>query len=118
MAGARPLLNFAFYFVVVLATTTVTMSRSPKMQSMGARDMSLDIVEIEQKLVPVGSIITCLKRCYKQSDCSDGWLCRDCANDAFDQGGKHCDKFTSSGQGYFAMLNRHQVNHGGLEFAV
>lgn len=94
------------------------MSRSPKMQAMGARDMSVDIVEIEQKLVPVGSILTCLKRCYKHSDCRDGWFCKDCANDAFDQGGKHCDKFTSSGQGYFAMLNRRQANHGVYEFAV
>ena len=85
---------------------------------MRARDMSLDIIEIEQKLIPVGAIITCLKRCYKQSDCSDGWLCRDCANDAFNQGGKHCDKFTASGQGYFEILNRRQVNYGGHEFAV
>ncbi|XP_015084019.1 uncharacterized protein LOC107027353 [Solanum pennellii] len=118
MARARPLLNYAFYFVVVLAATTVTMSRSPKMQAMGARDMSLDIVEIEQKLIPAGAIITCLKRCYKQSDCSDGCLCTDWANNAFDQGGKHCDKFTASGQEYFAMLNRRQVNYEGHEFAV
>ncbi|TMW83958.1 hypothetical protein EJD97_000351 [Solanum chilense] len=110
MAGTQPLLNFAFYFVVVvLAATTVTMSRSLKLQAMGARDMSLDIVAIEQKLIPVGDIVTCLKRCYVQSDCSDGWLCSDCANDAFDQGGKHCDKFTASGQGYFAMLSRRNL---------
>ncbi|KAL3347588.1 hypothetical protein AABB24_021320 [Solanum stoloniferum] len=110
MAGARPLLNFAFYFVVVVAATTVTMSRSPKLQAMGARDMSLDIVAIEQKLIPVGDIVTCLRRCYVQSDCSDGWLCSDCAKDAFSQDRKHCDKFTASGQGYFAMLSRSQAN--------
>lgn len=84
------------------------MSGSPKLQGMGARDMSLDIVAIEQKLIPVGDIVTCLKKCYVQSDCNDGWLCSDCANDAFDQGGKHCDKFTASGQGYFAMLSQAQ----------
>ncbi|KAK6803631.1 hypothetical protein RDI58_001415 [Solanum bulbocastanum] len=110
MAGARPLLNFAFYFVVVVAATTVTMSRSPKLQAMGARDMSLDIVAIEHKLIPVGDIVTCLKICYVQSDCNDGWLCTDCATDAFDQGGKHCDKFTASGQGYFVMLSPSQAN--------
>ncbi|XP_060208879.1 uncharacterized protein LOC132636154 [Lycium barbarum] len=97
MAGERPLYNFAFYLIVVLATTTVAMA---------SRDMSLDIVAIEQNLVPVGDIITCLKTCYVQSDCKDGWLCSDCANDAFDQGGKHCDKFTSSGQGYFSSMLR------------
>ncbi|MCD9639391.1 hypothetical protein HAX54_023833 [Datura stramonium] len=106
MAGARPLFNFAFYLIVVLATTTVTISRSPKQQAMASRDISLDIIAIEHKLIPVGDVVTCLKKCNVQSDCNDGWLCTDCANDAFDQGGKHCDKFTSSGQGYFAMLQQ------------
>ncbi|KAK4737739.1 hypothetical protein R3W88_001436 [Solanum pinnatisectum] len=56
MAGAR--LNFAFYFVVVVAATT----------------------DATSKVIAT--------------------------NDAFD----HCDKFTASGQGYFAMLSRSQAN--------
>ncbi|KAG5628218.1 hypothetical protein H5410_013436 [Solanum commersonii] len=88
----------------------VTMSCSRKLQEMGERDMSLDIIVIEQILILVGDIVTCLKRCYVQSDCNDGWLCSDCTNDALDQGGKNCDNFTASGLGYFTMLSRSQAN--------
>ncbi|XP_059315933.1 uncharacterized protein LOC132066715 [Lycium ferocissimum] len=88
-----PVPVLTLFLIALIITTTVEVKAS--------RDLPVEIAAIEQRLALVGDIVTCLKRCKVQSDCSNGWVCSDCAPDALGDG-YHCDKFTANGQGYFA----------------
>ncbi|XP_060215780.1 uncharacterized protein LOC132642750 [Lycium barbarum] len=88
-----PVPVLALFLIAFIITLTVEVKAS--------RDLPVEIAAMEQRVAIVGDIVTCLKRCNVQSDCSDGWLCSDCAPDALGSG-YHCDKFTANGQGYFA----------------
>ncbi|PHT55979.1 DNA-directed RNA polymerase subunit beta [Capsicum baccatum] len=93
--------------VVYTNTDTIVLAVQVKATS---RELPVEIAAIEQRLAVVGDIITCLKKCNVQSDCSDGWLCSDCAPDALGDG-RHCDKFLANGQGYFATKLQARYNN-------
>ncbi|KAK4340560.1 hypothetical protein RND71_039061 [Anisodus tanguticus] len=63
-------------------------------QVMALRDLPDDVAAMKEKLLPLGDIVTCLKYCNVESDCSDGWLCYNCVPSAFDGWRSQCDKLT------------------------
>ncbi|KAL3336864.1 hypothetical protein AABB24_029511, partial [Solanum stoloniferum] len=86
---------FCLFLVASIATTTVQVKAS--------RDLPVEIATIEQKLALVGGLMTCLRSCNVNSDCSDAWVCSDCAPSAFPPD-YHCDVLTANGQGYYATM--------------
>ncbi|KAH0668722.1 hypothetical protein KY289_023215 [Solanum tuberosum] len=79
------------------------------MKVKASRDLPVEIATIEQKLSLVGGLMTCLRACNVQSDCNDGWVCSDCAPNAFPPN-YHCDVFTANGQGYYATMLQARSN--------
>ncbi|XP_060178647.1 uncharacterized protein LOC132608888 [Lycium barbarum] len=100
----RPLLQLSFFLIALVVITAVNFSWSPNTQVMATRELPVDIEMMKQKLLPVGDIVTCLKYCNVESDCSDGWLCYNCVPSAFAGWRSQCDKTTVTGEGYFGTL--------------
>ncbi|PHU19255.1 hypothetical protein BC332_10406 [Capsicum chinense] len=75
-----------------------------KMQAMALQDLPVDVVEIKEKLFPLGDIITCLKYCKVESDCDDSWLCTNCVPSAFEGWRAQYDKRTVTDKGYFGTI--------------
>ncbi|KAK6788783.1 hypothetical protein RDI58_012581 [Solanum bulbocastanum] len=78
-------------------------------QVKASRDLPVEIATIEQKLALVGGLMTCLRSCNTNSDCSDAWVCGDCAPSAFPPN-YHCDVLTANGQGYYATMLQARYN--------
>ncbi|KAM3306536.1 hypothetical protein P3S67_013406 [Capsicum chacoense] len=70
----------------------VSISVNNKMQAMALQDLPVDVIEINEKLLPLGDIITCLKYCKVESDCDDSWVCTNCVPSAFEGWRAQCDK--------------------------
>ncbi|XP_055805134.1 uncharacterized protein LOC129873956 [Solanum dulcamara] len=92
---------FTLFLIAFIVTTTVEVKAS--------RDLPVEMAAMEQRLGLVGDLMTCLRTCNVQSDCNDGWVCSDCAPNAF-PGGYHCDVFTANGQGYYATILQARYN--------
>ncbi|KAK4361162.1 hypothetical protein RND71_020114 [Anisodus tanguticus] len=65
---------------------------------MALRDLPDDVAAMKEKLLPLGDIVTCLKYCNVESDCSGGWVCYNCVPSAFAGWRSQCDKFTVTGE--------------------
>ncbi|MCD7451023.1 hypothetical protein HAX54_009387 [Datura stramonium] len=102
----------AFLFIALFLAISVNLCWGPnKMQLvMALRDLPIDVAEMKEKLLPLGDIITCLKYCKVESDCSDGWLCTNCVPSAFEGWRSQCDKRTVTGEGYFGTILRAKRN--------
>ncbi|XP_016446332.2 fruit-specific protein [Nicotiana tabacum] len=100
----------AFLLIALFVAITVNLSGSPKMQVMALRDLPEDVAMMKDKLLPLGDIVTCLKYCNVESDCSDGWLCYNCVPSAFQGWRSQCDKLTATGEGYFGTILRAKHN--------
>ncbi|KAK4358977.1 hypothetical protein RND71_021212 [Anisodus tanguticus] len=63
------LLKFLFLLTTLLMAATVT----------ATRDVNQDSQGLERMLVqPSANMMTCLRGCTANEDCSDGWVCKLC----------------------------------------
>ncbi|XP_070051226.1 uncharacterized protein [Nicotiana tomentosiformis] len=75
MAGIK----FAFVFAALLLAIVVNpfMISSPKMKVTALRNLPLDMEMVERNLL-IDGWVTCNRACNQDSDCSDGWFCKNC----------------------------------------
>ncbi|KAM3239107.1 hypothetical protein P3L10_014140 [Capsicum annuum] len=101
--------SFKQYFLFIALFVSISVNN--KMQAMALQDLPVDVVEIKEKVLPLGDIITCLKYCKVESDCDDSWLCTNCVPSAFEGWGAQCDKRTVTDKGYFGTILQARYNN-------
>ncbi|OIT18855.1 hypothetical protein A4A49_43307 [Nicotiana attenuata] len=75
MSSSISPIKFAFF---IMFFSSINLPWIQEMTVMAHRDLPLEIVTVETKLLSLTDIVTCGKVCSSDSDCSDGWVCKSC----------------------------------------